>query len=148
MTNGEKFKALFGLYATELWAKSETEFLKWLNADANELFEKSEQLTSKQAAINAAIEAIDDWDGEYSLGRKKILIRDAIMALPAADTVVAKHGHWIKWRETVADCMGIACVPHYRCSECNLEYDPYDAMRINFCHNCGAKMDGEDVING
>ena len=33
MTNAEKFKMYFGLYATEVWAKSETEFLKWLNTD-------------------------------------------------------------------------------------------------------------------
>ena len=30
MTNAEKFKQIFGLYATELWAKPESEFLKWL----------------------------------------------------------------------------------------------------------------------
>ena len=33
MTNAEKFKSLFGIYATELWAMPEAEFLKWLNAD-------------------------------------------------------------------------------------------------------------------
>ena len=35
MTNADKFKAIFGLYVTELWSKSEKEFLEWLNADAN-----------------------------------------------------------------------------------------------------------------
>lgn len=34
MTNAELFKLTFGLYATELWAMSEKQFLKWLNADA------------------------------------------------------------------------------------------------------------------
>ncbi len=34
MTNSDKFKQVFGLYATELWAMTETEFLTWLNADA------------------------------------------------------------------------------------------------------------------
>ena len=33
MTNAEVFTKLFGLYATELWAKNEQEFLNWLNAD-------------------------------------------------------------------------------------------------------------------
>lgn len=33
MTNAERFKQTFGLYATELWAKPEKEFLEWLNAD-------------------------------------------------------------------------------------------------------------------
>ncbi len=31
MRNAEKFKKTFGLYATELWAKSQKEFLEWLN---------------------------------------------------------------------------------------------------------------------
>ena len=34
MTNAEKFKQVFGIYATELWAMSEEDFLKWLNAEA------------------------------------------------------------------------------------------------------------------
>jgi len=34
MTNAEKFKQLFGIYATELWAMSEEEFLAWLNTEA------------------------------------------------------------------------------------------------------------------
>ena len=34
MNNAEKFKQIFGLYATELWAMPEEKFLKWLNAEA------------------------------------------------------------------------------------------------------------------
>lgn len=34
MTNAEKFKLIFGIYATELWAMSEEDFLAWLNAEA------------------------------------------------------------------------------------------------------------------
>ena len=33
MSNAEKFKSVFGLYATEIWASSEAQFLNWLNAD-------------------------------------------------------------------------------------------------------------------
>lgn len=33
MTNANKFKGIFGIYATELWAKPEKEFLEWLNED-------------------------------------------------------------------------------------------------------------------
>ena len=40
MTNAVKFKKLFGLYATELWAKPEKEFLKWLNSEAEPEREK------------------------------------------------------------------------------------------------------------
>jgi hypothetical protein len=31
MTNADKFKNIFGLYATELWSMPEKDFLKWLN---------------------------------------------------------------------------------------------------------------------
>lgn len=34
MTNGDKFKSIFGIYATELWAKPENDFLNWLNAES------------------------------------------------------------------------------------------------------------------
>lgn len=31
MNNAEKFIQVFDIYATELWAMTEAEFLKWLN---------------------------------------------------------------------------------------------------------------------
>ena len=40
MNNAEKFKQLFGIYATELWAMPEEKFLEWLNAEALEQQEK------------------------------------------------------------------------------------------------------------
>lgn len=40
MNNAEKFKSIFGIYATELWAMPEDKFLEWLNAEA---LEKQEQ---------------------------------------------------------------------------------------------------------
>ena len=33
MINAEKFKNIFGIYATELWSMPAKEFLKWLNAE-------------------------------------------------------------------------------------------------------------------
>ena len=33
MRNAEKFKEIFGLYSTELWAKPEKEFLEWANKE-------------------------------------------------------------------------------------------------------------------
>ena len=37
MTNADKFRHLFGIYATELWAMPESDFLEWLNADAQDM---------------------------------------------------------------------------------------------------------------
>ena len=36
MTNADKFRHLFGIYATELWTMPESDFLEWLNADAQD----------------------------------------------------------------------------------------------------------------
>ena len=35
MTNAEAFYYDFGIYATELWAMTEAQFLEWLNADCD-----------------------------------------------------------------------------------------------------------------
>lgn len=45
-----------------------------------------------------------------------------------------KHGHWEK-RNTIGSAT---------CSECGaLIYNAYDDMANKYCHNCGAKMDGD-----
>lgn len=36
MNNAKKFKQIFGIYATELWAMPEEKFLEWLNAEVPE----------------------------------------------------------------------------------------------------------------
>ena len=36
MTNSEKFKDVFGLYATELWAMQQEDFLNWINTEYKE----------------------------------------------------------------------------------------------------------------
>lgn len=40
MNNAEKFKFIFGLYATELWAMSEESFLSWLNSEYEDELKK------------------------------------------------------------------------------------------------------------
>lgn len=36
MNNAEKFIQVFGIYATELWAMTEAEFLEWLNTEIDD----------------------------------------------------------------------------------------------------------------
>ena len=36
MTNAERFRQIFGFYATELWSLPERQFLKWLNDEVLE----------------------------------------------------------------------------------------------------------------
>ena len=53
MTNADKFKNIFGLYATELWSMPEKDFLKWLNSEAMNCseFPNNSDTISRQAAI-------------------------------------------------------------------------------------------------
>ena len=37
MKNADKFKDIFGLYASELWSFSEKKFLEWLNEDVPDI---------------------------------------------------------------------------------------------------------------
>lgn len=53
------------------------------------------------------------------------------------------YGEWIKWTEIEEDDTGVTYIPHWKCSICNTEYDPYFANRINHCPNCGADMRGD-----
>lgn len=92
MTNADKFKSIFGLYATELWAKPEKDFIEWLNADA-ELFGNSEQLDniSRAEAINAICEDGTQLErqGQYTMTMAERKQRDAdiLDALPSAKPV-------------------------------------------------------------
>jgi len=62
MNNAEKFKQIFGLYATELWSMPESDFLEWLNRDVEttqidhnaDIGKKADgDCISRQAAIDA-----------------------------------------------------------------------------------------------
>jgi len=83
MNNAEKFKQIFGLYATELWSMPESDFLEWLNrdvettqidhiADSNKKVEQAaeiaqnvqdEDLISKLSEIRSEYNCFDE-DGE------------------------------------------------------------------------------------
>jgi hypothetical protein len=88
-------------------------------------------LISKQAAIDAAIEAVDSWDGGCNIGRQK-RIENYIKRLPSAQF---KKGKWIYDGH------------HIKCNQCgvwmcNTDREG-DAISTNFCPNCGADMRGE-----
>ena len=85
---------------------------------------------SRQAAIEAAIEAADDWDGGYSKERER-LIRDALEKLPSAQPE-RKKGKW-----TIYDRHTIPY--QYICSECGA----YHRAGYDFCPTCGTDMRGE-----
>ena len=81
MTNAEKFKMYFGLYATEVWAKSETEFLKWLNADAQ--FDSCDDAVSRQDIFTEIEEILYEVDACQKPEKWYNLICRAVKNLPS-----------------------------------------------------------------
>ncbi len=62
MTNADLFRAVFnGLMATELWAKPESEFLEWLNAEA---------ITKEESLMGYCVTAPTQRPGDKDADRK------------------------------------------------------------------------------
>lgn len=93
MTNADKFKKVFGKYATEIWAMQEDEYLDWSNSD----YIKSEaskmgDYIDRQAAIEALGDVPyvpDTWSDEYSIGEyhQYKQDKDAIESVPPSGVV-------------------------------------------------------------
>lgn len=90
-----------------------------------------DDLISRAAAIECAIDAVDDWDGGWNPNRETV-IRRYFEELPAVDAAPVVHGHWI---DTGSG---------QECSVCGEVQYGYDSGRF-YCPNCGAKMDEEDT---
>lgn len=76
-------------------------------------------------------------------------IGHAIKAMPAADVAPVVHGRW-EWfdEETGTPLTGHEREWGWRCSHCKHELpDDYDdpdyRPMLDYCFNCGAKMDGD-----
>ena len=67
-----------------------------------------------------------DMDIEYTLN-----------GIPAADVVEVVHGRWIERKSFHAEG-GVSA----RCSVCRKDIQ-YLGQPLCYCHNCGARMDGE-----
>ena len=83
-----------------------------------------------------AITALEEW--AVNLIYPKFIVKeDAICALkdvPNADVVEVRHGRWTG--------------KTYKCSLCGKWVDPLQGdADMNYCPNCGAKMDGEEQEN-
>ena len=68
-------------------------------------------------------------DGTVSTGGR------AYMAIPAADVVPVRHGRWVPTSDANKK----------RCSRCDVIHliAQYPHGEINYCPNCGARMDGD-----
>ena len=62
---------------------------------------------------------------------------DTIEAMPSTDVAPVLRGHWIK----------ISPAGIYECSECGKNVMTSDIEAYEYCHGCGARMDGEEMFD-
>ena len=78
-------------------------------------------------------DATEEWTKGYDDGITEAI--RIINEMPAADVAPVVHGHWSKEMRFTEDFMGNRTYG-YKCSVCGKL-----ANRLQFCGNCGAKMD-------
>lgn len=88
-----------------------------------------DDLISRAAAIECAINAVDDWDGGWNPNRETV-IRKYFEELPAVDAMLVVQGEWVEEPDRVG---------HYHCSNCGVVWG-IAAKAMKFCPNCAAKM--------
>lgn len=86
---------------------------------------------SRAAAIDAAVEAADEWDGGYSRSREEIITLKLRM-LPSAQPE-QKKGRWFRNDNGT-----------YTCSVCQSWIPEEQHYYARYCLHCGADMRGED----
>ena len=93
--------------------------------------------------LNSGIETADKYNYDTDVMKRlraevikaelKIYIK-SINNIPSADVVEVRHGRWTG--------------KTYKCSLCGKWVDPLQGdADMNYCPNCGAKMDGEEQEN-
>jgi hypothetical protein len=67
------------------------------------------------------------------------LITQKVLAEPEVDAEPVRRGEWIPSSIDPYD-------PYFRCSVCNQGYSTiyHDGEEMNYCPNCGAKLDGDN----
>ena len=88
--------------------------------------------------------ALLDWAHEFYPEDK--VFASAIINAPAADVAPVVRGRWEKepssyWRWTSSGAVAVTRAT-YRCGLCGRR----TAVKSNYCPNCGAKMNGDDVV--
>lgn len=128
MNNAEKFQEVFGYYATEMWAKSELEFLKWINKEYEQT-ESGDYIKRGDVIelLNNAYVREDNvhlWRDHNNDCIDKLM--NKLQGIPSVN-----YGKWIFDDPLRAD---------FECSECLERND----ICTRFCPNCGAYMRGEN----
>ena len=100
--------------------------------------EPCEDAISRQAAINAAIEAADEWDGGGNRNREEIIAK-ALEQLPSV-TPMPKMGKWERMSGLSEDMDD-----RYKCSKCGNVVHSTDRINLytfhRWCGRCGSNND-------
>ena len=98
-----------------------------------------EYIKRKAALALVKPDAPEDEKAAVTIATAKKLVRSIIQRTPAADVAPVRHGRWI---DAYPDIEPNPMFMYGICSECGFEqgFSKY----LNYCPNCGAKMDGEN----
>ena len=104
---------------------------------------------TRENAVKGLLEVADWHYGKYEQTHEEDYLNDGdfltavanlLKAQEPVDAVPVVHGQWIEIEDSYGDC-------HYQCTECgeewNLDAGTPEENNMNYCPNCGAKMDGE-----
>lgn len=88
-------------------------------------------------------DATEEWAKGYDSAIDAVIM-DIIEGMPAADVAPVRHGHW-ECNKSIVQCdvCGFGLFPDgyfFENGECTHANE--QNFRLNFCPNCGAKMDG------
>lgn len=82
-------------------------------------------------------ELLAEYDQYYTL----VVPLSKIRKLPAADVAPVVHSYWGEYESfPLAPSMN-----GYPCMNCGMHFRASSVPVLNYCPNCGAKMDGEEV---
>ena len=98
----------------------------------------------REAAL-ALVRPDDPIDERYAVtvATAKRLIRHALTAAPAADVAPVVHGQWDDIPNEYMSVVSKTVAYHGNATTCSVCHDVNpNAFKINYCPNCGAKMDG------
>lgn len=95
----------------------------------------AKEYIERKRAIVDACNSLELYPSEYAE------LENALNRIPAADVATVRHGWWFDSGDYVTTAYG--SLPVKMCSECHMDVtlDDFD----NYCPNCGAKMDKEEV---
>lgn len=92
----------------------------------------SDYIKREDAMVAYANHEVDIRQGKFDDYHQ--YMRNVLRSVESADVAPVRHGHWIK----------ISPAGIYECSECQKNVMTSDIEVYEYCHGCGAKMDGEN----